>query len=169
MWKEGVVGMIHNISGDALIACKGGILCQQTNYFGVMGAGIAAAIKVKLLSHDNYMSYVHVCKKLGRKILGLVQFLDTPDGTVVANCFSQDDKANVYPTGRISPSTDYKAVKACMESVRSNAEILNKSVYIPYKYGCGIAGGDWNKVQDIINDVFKDSTVDVYIVKRPQD
>ena len=161
--------MIHNISGDALTACKGGILCHQTNYFGVMGAGIAAAIKVKLLSRDNYMEYVHVCKKLGRKILGLVQFLDVPNGTIVANCFSQDDEANAYPNGRIAPLTNYKAVRLCMESVRSRAEFLNKPVYLPYKYGCGIAGGDWNKVQEIINDVFQDSTVDVYIVKRPQD
>lgn len=161
--------MIHNISGDALIACKGGILCHQTNYFGVMGAGIAAAIKAKLLSRENYMSYVNVCKKLGRKALGKVQFLDRPDGTVIANCFSQDDEANAYPNGRISPATDYNAVKSCMEIVKDEAERLNKPVYLPYKYGCGIAGGDWNKVLEIINNVFKDSTIDVYIVRRPQD
>lgn len=161
--------MIHNISGDALIACKGGILCHQTNYFGVMGAGIAATIKTKLLSHDNYMSYVHVCKRLGHKILGMVQFLDTPDGTIVANCFSQGDKNNTYPNGRISPYTDYRAVRRCMETVKCRAEAFEKSVYIPYKYGCGIAGGDWDKVSYVINDVFEDSTVDVYIVRRSQD
>lgn len=161
--------MIHNISGDALIACKGGILCHQTNYFGVMGAGIAAAIKAKLLNRENYMSYVNVCKKWGRNNLGSVQFLDTPDGTVVANCFSQDDKINTYPNGRISPITDYTAIRSCMGIVKIEAIRLNKPVYLPYKYGCGIAGGDWNKVSEIINDVFEDSTVDVYIVRRPQD
>lgn len=161
--------MIHNISGDALIACKGGILCHQTNYFGVMGAGIAAAIRTRLLSRDDYMQYVDICRKCGRDNLGAVQFLFVSNGTVVANCFSQDDKLNIYPKGKIAPLTDYNAIRMCMEVMKSNAERWNKSVYIPYKYGCGIAGGDWNKVQEIINDVFKDSTIDVYIVKRLQD
>lgn len=161
--------MIYNISGDALIACKGGILCHQTNYFGVMGAGIAAAIKAKLLSREEFMMYVDVCKKLGRGNLGAVQFLFVRDGTVVANCFSQDDKTNTYPKGRIAPYTDYGAVRSCLEVVKGDAERWVKSVYIPYKYGCGIAGGDWNKVQEIINDVFKDSTIDLYIIRRPQD
>lgn len=163
--------MIHNISGDALIACKGGILCHQTNYFGVMGAGIAYAIRTKLLDKEAYRAYVDLCKLNGESLLGVVQFLYLNDGDIiVANCFSQRDMDNAYPNGRIKPLTDYNYVRICFEVVRNCAEkTYHCPVYIPYKYGCGIAGGDWSKVQEIINDVFKDSLIDVYIVRRSQD
>ena len=161
--------MIHEIQGDALVACKGNILCHQTNYFGVMGAGIAAQIKKKLLNPSLFKEYYDLCQKRERSLLGSVQMLETLDGTIVANCFSQDDGNNAYPTGRISPFTDYWAVKSCFQTVKNNAEVYKKNVYIPYKYGCGIAGGNWNQVCTIINDVFKDATVDVFIVRRPQD
>ena len=157
--------MVHNISGDALVVSKGGILCHQTNFFGVMGAGIAAAIKAKLLSHENYIDYVHVCKKLGRKTLGMVQFLNTPDGTVVANCFSQDDKCMAYPGNRISPVTDYNAMRKCFHTVCTYAFTTGKNAYVPYKIGCGIAGGDWQTVEAILNDEFSHSRVNLYIVR----
>ena len=36
-----------------------------------------------------------------------------------------------------------------------------------YKYGCGIAKGDWNKVLEIMERVFKDSELVIY--KRDED
>ena len=34
------------------------------------------------------------------------------------------------------------------------------SIGIPYKIGCGLGGGDWNIVEDIIKTVFRDKKSD---------
>ena len=42
---------------------------------------------------------------------------------------------------------------------------------IPYGLGCGLAGGDWNVVYNIINDVFydcDDNYLHIYICKLPE-
>lgn len=160
--------MVHEITGDAL-DFHSGILCHQTNFFGVMGAGIAATIRDKLLTSAQYREYVNLCREYGSDLLGNVQYLRCEDGTVVANCFSQDDARLDYPKGRIAPLTDYNAMLSCFMNVLQTALNIEKDVYMPYKIGCGIAGGDWRKVRSIINEVFAGSPVNVYIVRRPGD
>ena len=42
-------------------------------------------------------------------------------------------------------------------------------VGLPYKLGCGIAGGDWTRVREVIDAVFAKSPVEVVICTRPED
>ena len=43
--------------------------------------------------------------------------------------------------------TDYNALRKCLVEVRLFMKAFGlKTVAIPYKYGCGIANGDWEKV-----------------------
>ena len=51
-----------------------------------------------------------------------------------------------------------------MDSIRVYALRFKLPVYIPGYIGCGIAGGDWNRVKGIIDDVFKGSLVEATIV-----
>ena len=53
--------------------------------------------------------------------------------------------------------TDYEAVRKCFEFVKPYAQF--QPIHIPYQYGCGIAGGDWNIVVKIITDVLPDATI----------
>lgn len=157
--------MVYEITGDAL-AFKDGVICHQTNYHGVMGAGIAAAIRQKLLTGKQYAAYCRLCRTTGRMLLGRVQYFDCPNGAVVANCFCQDEYLAQTADQTI---THYGEMRRCLINVRDTAETYGKKVYIPYKIGCGIAGGDWKIVRFIIDDVFKESTVEAYIVRRPGD
>ena len=43
--------MVHEMTGD-LLSCDADYICHQTNFYGVMGAGVAASIHSKLLSPD---------------------------------------------------------------------------------------------------------------------
>lgn len=63
-------------------------------------------------------------------------------------------------------STHYDAFFHCMEMVKEFAEEHdNAKIAIPYKMGCGIAGGDWEFVKDIIITVFGNSDLKVEIWK----
>lgn len=155
--------MIYEITGDLLNA-KSGIICHQTNYHGVMGAGVARAIADKILTAPQYNAYVNYCWQAGRTALGTVQFLGNAPGLVVANMFSQDE-SKPQLDGRYD-ITDYEAMFTCLLRVKDTAEANNMSVHIPHGMGCGIAGGDWNRVRQLIYSVFRSSPVDVFIVKK---
>ena len=157
--------MVTEISGNIFDCIKdgGGILCHQTNYQGVMGAGIALAIRQKLLTGRQYQNYTDLCMREGRKLLGKVAFQYCRDDVTLANCFCQDE----WETD--GALTLYAEMYRCFQDVRREAVNGAKRVYIPYKMGCGIAGGDWSKVCWIINAVFDNTDVEVYIVRRPGD
>lgn len=80
----------------------------------------------------NYVNYK-------RKELGEVCFSKTSTYSI-AHCFSQTFDFN----------TDYQALERCLDKiVLFMHEHHLSSIAIPYKYGCGIAHGDWNKVLPI--------------------
>lgn len=129
------------------------IICHQVNTYGVMGAGIAAEVRVRF--PEVYTEYNAYCiANSQNKMLGLVLFSNTQSG-FIANCFSQQ-----------CMNTDYDAFDHCMRMVKKFAEKHNNAkIAIPYKMGCGIAGGDWNTVEQIIRNVFDGSNMEVEIWK----
>lgn len=154
--------MVKEIKGDLLKQEKG-FLCHQTNYEGVMGGGIAYAIWNKLLTDQDRKSYEFYCRECGKDALGYVQFLFLKNDLIVANCFSQNGFDEPDAAGNI---TNYKAMRECFVKVRDLA--LKRKlplVFIPYGMGCGIAGGKWDKVRGIIEDVFGASEVTATIVR----
>lgn len=58
--------------------------------------------------------------------------------------------------------TDYEAMKVALEEIKKYAKEFKLSIAIPYKIGCGIANGDWNKVYKIIEEVFSDYEITLY-------
>lgn len=154
--------MIRLVLGDLLN--QQGVLCHQVNYEGVMGAGVAAAICNRLLSADQYREYQQICRKQGESLLGTNLYMPLPDGRVVANCFCQNSFMRLDNGGSI---TNYDAMRKCFCDVRGYAIDSNLPVCIPRGMGCGIAGGSWEKVRDIIGDVFGEDSedVDVWIVQ----
>lgn len=74
------------------------------------------------------------------------------NGKYIASIFSQDKNFN----------TDYEAMRQALELVKGFAKQENLSIALPYGIGCGIANGQWNKVQEVIEDVFSDYCVSLY-------
>lgn len=150
--------MVKEMTGDLLRDGRG-ILCHQVNYHGVMGAGIAYAISEKLLTKEQYKEYQELCQVQRDALLGTVQFFQCGD-VRVANMFCQ----NGFSTKDHPQATDYGAMADCFKWVRRMAERWHMSVSIPGRLGCGLAGGDWPTVLDIIHTAFDDSPVEVTIV-----
>lgn len=136
---------VIELTGDAL-ANDCDLLCHQVNLQGVMGGGIAASIARKFPNVEKiYSNYPN-------KALGEVCFAQT-DRFVIANCFSQT----------MNFDTDYSALEKCLDQVVKFLKDNNmNSVAIPYKYGCGIANGDWNTVKNIFVEKLRGFTLKIY-------
>lgn len=133
------------------------IFCQQVNCRGVMGAGLAKQIRKKY--PEVYREYKDICI-YEKAILGICHFTKTSDGRICVCLFAQDDY------GRDKRYTDYKAFKACLRGLTLYMKYKPEDCIIafPYGIGCGLAGGDWNIVLDMLTDFSKEIKQDVVIV-----
>lgn len=149
--------MIENIEGN-LFTCGAGILCHQVNCMGSMGAGIAAQVQ-KYMSREDKQMYKFLCSKHGGDLLGEIM-LTYHDKFIIAHCFAQVK----YGTNR--KQTNYGALYSCMEKVLDIA--IKKNVFevaVPKYIGCGLAGGDWNKVYNkILVPIFDNAPVTLKVV-----
>lgn len=136
-----------------LLDIEEGIIAHQCNCQGVMGSGIAKAIRDKW--PVVFEQYQIRCKMAhGReeidpryKLLGdmqLVQvrrFTEVDDGLYVANIFGQ----NLY--GKESRKTNYGAASKAIAELSGYKSV---QIYFPYLIGCGLGGGDFEVYSEII-------------------
>lgn len=155
--------MVDLIKGDAL-GCRATLVGHQVNSFGVMGAGIAAVI-YPLLTAESKDEYIKKCQQIesqpSNDWLGDIQIMQTKRaGLTVCNLFTQapyitdDGSLTVYPAMRC-------ALRRMEHYARQNHHDV---VAVPARIGCGIAGGNWQVVQDIIHSVFDNSPIQMLIV-----
>ena len=152
------------VKGDILTANnteKNVIVCQQVNCKGVMGAGLAKQVKTKF--PDLFNRYLLICEQINNKKTGLgpgsVQYYDCGPNYryIVANLFAQDE----YGREPEKVYTDYKSLEKCFVHI-SNC-FPNAIIRIPHKIGCGLGGGDWEVVKEIIKKNLIDKNIDVEI------
>lgn len=136
------------------------VIAHQVNCRGVMGAGLAKQIRDKY--PKTYQRYKELCDWKGSEALGRAQVtlpIIKKDFYVI-NMFAQEGY------GRDKRYTDYIALHSCLVRVRHFMCQNNlKTLALPYGLGCGLAGGDWKLVYEIIRDVFTPSEITVYICK----
>jgi O-acetyl-ADP-ribose deacetylase (regulator of RNase III) len=158
---------MNTIEGNILRA-KEGVICQQVNCLGVMGAGLAAQIKLEY--PDVYAEYRQLCFAKADDnytLLGQIQIIPVSDRKWIVNLFAQYDVGGTR-------ATEYSAFSQCVnalsEWVAKTGEPLWKSsggsgkipVLLPYKIGCGLGGGDWSIIREIIHRKLPDSTIYKY-------
>jgi len=139
--------MVTNKDGNVLDEAKG-IICHQVNCKYVMGAGIALQISTKYPQH--YKDYMATNLQLGK-----VVETEINERLYICGICGQDE------CGRGQCFTDYSALREGLAQVNSLSKEKSLPVFIPYKLGCGLAGGDWNIVKEII----KEETPNACIVK----
>lgn len=128
------------IKGD-LLAIESGIICHQVNCKGVMGAGLAKSLRSKYpVCFESYSKYC----KAGQFKLGMVQFCKVNSNLFICNLAGQQGY------GTQSRQTDYDALMTCLVKLYAKSVELNLIPYLPFKLGCGLAGGDWNVVSKLI-------------------
>jgi len=163
--------MIKIIEGNILDA-EEDIICHQVNCRGKMASRLAKQIRDKYPNvYKEYINLINWAKEEYKRgyskkesLLGSIQFVNCSDGKVIANLFGQEKY------GRDKQYTDYIALRKSLESLYesvtwSNNTLKNKSIAIPYNLGCGLAGGNWDIVYEMIKQVFYNYEVTIYKLK----
>lgn len=143
------------IQGDILM-CRTQVLAHQVNCRGVMGAGLAKQIA------DTYprilRSYKIYCERSNP--LGTCLLTPTRNGPIIANLFGQENYSI------IDRMTDYRALERALCDLVIKMKINRLyTVSIPYGIGCGLGGGEWCIINNIINRIFMDTNIRVEIWK----
>lgn len=148
------------------------VIAHGCNCFCVMGAGIAPQM-AKTFGCDKYVYEEEECKgeimKLGNIMyagfnleegVAIYTDEDTFDLAVV-NAYTQYGFGQNHPGGSKAP-LDYEALTLCLRKM--NHEFKGKHIGLP-QIGCGLAGGDWERVKQIIQQELQDCDVTVVIYK----
>lgn len=159
--------MIEIVNGDLLKADLP-VIAHQTNCLGVMGAGIAKSIKNKW--NNVFIQYKNLCTNVIDKhnLLGKIQLCATNDTPIkyIVNLFGEYSFIkSVAPYE--NRHTDYNALRNALTMLKEKLVFLSfDKVGIPYKLGCGLAGGDWDGVvYPMLQEIFNDNTITLYIYK----
>lgn len=124
------------------------IICHQCNTEGIFGGGLALQIK------NRYPECELVAMEAAKaNKLGIVAFYRLPNGKRIANCFSQNRDF----------TTNYDELKKVFSTLLYMCHLYHHSIAIPYKYGCGIAKGDWETVSNILSELSDNYKIDINI------
>lgn len=132
------------------------IICHQVNTFGKMGRGIALEIKERYPSI--YRHYAMICaNSTPSELLGTCHIFSHTDEN--HNCRRV---ANLF--GQVEWQTDYRMLRKALESLKdtflkSPCFAAGYKLAIPYKMSCGLAKGNWNIVEPMINEILGDLAV----------
>ena len=148
-----------------IMSVETGIICHQVNTLGLMGRGLAKEIKEKY--PDVYAKYHFICKRFpnSEALYGNIIFMPVTNKLYVSNLFSQ---VGLIKADRITP-TDYGLLKQCLiKTIKKRNEIYETSnimyeIYLPFKIGCGLAGGSWEEVSKIISEIEQEFSIEFIV------
>ncbi len=122
-----------------------GVIAHGCNAQGVMGAGVAKALKDKY--PRVFYSYGEHYQYYPQDLLGTVDLCKINDDLYVANCITQEYYGRAPEIQYVS----YEAVSSCFQSLRASLAKHNKhyEIHIP-KLGAGLGGGNWEIIAGII-------------------
>ena len=145
--------MIKYIKGD-LLTTDASVIVHGCNCQGVMGSGVAKQIKEKY--PVVYERYMMVYKKYP-DLLGKIQIVNISENLKIVNCFTQE-----FYGKDGTRFIDYYAIQSCMRKLGHFCKVTNINKIAMPKIGCGLGGGNWNKVEDIIKHELRSTNVLVY-------
>ncbi len=172
------MGKYKEVDGDLIELAREGffdIICHGCNCQTIMAGGIAplmdkafGALEIDK-DYERYLKDMtlgdfHRSEKLGN-IVAWVPFLDTvtddcPEGLIVINAYTQYD-ITARKTGGID--LDYEALRLCLRKI--NYAYKGKHIGLP-QIGCGLGGGSWRIVKEMIIQELKDCEVTIVIFKK---
>lgn len=152
---------IIHLTGDATKPVGGGpkIIAHVCNNRGGWGKGFVLALN-EAFGDAPKDTYKRACHDLGT-----ISVVSVADDLFVCNMVAQD--------GYWDPDTNpvplsYPALSQCLVELALTAGTLGASIHMP-KIGTGLAGGDWNIVENIIDVFLTDGSnpADVFVYTLP--
>ena len=150
---------MQTINGDVRnpIGIGNKFICHVVNNDNKMGSGVALALLQKWNSvKSEYHSWAN--NDPDTFILGNVQLVWVENDIGVINMIGQNgikSQNNPIPL-------KYDAFTECLRKSKYLAKKHNATIHIPWEIGSNRAGGNWIKVQEIINNELKGIDVTIY-------
>jgi O-acetyl-ADP-ribose deacetylase (regulator of RNase III) len=140
---------ITYLKGDATCPQAKGhkVIAHVCNDIGGWGKGFVLALSRRWAQPEAEYRAWHRSGKEGGFGLGAVQFVQVETYVWVANMVAQRGTKK----GSSGPPIRYEAVAACLGEVAAKALELRASVHMP-RIGCGLAGGEWSRVEPLIEE-----------------
>ncbi len=130
-------------------------IIHQANCFCRIHSGVAAGIRKyypEAVEADN-QTVVGDIEKMGK-----FTSAEGKDGKIIYNLYGQ------YKPGTDSRKTNYESFFSGLTLIRNDIIVRNIThVSLPYNIGCGLAGGDWRIIENMIHVVFAEYS-EKYIV-----
>jgi len=147
--------LLNFVKGDATRPQGDGpkLIVHVCNNIGAWGAGFVMAISRRWPEPEAaYRGWygvrdTHPETRFG---LGSIQHVKVEDDLYVVNMVAQHSIRG-RDTSSHGPPLRYPALRQCLQKVVQLAQTQQASVHMP-RIGCGLAGGMWEHVQDIIEE-----------------
>lgn len=138
---------IQYIKGDATSPQAKGIkiIAHICNNIGKWGKGFVMAVSKRWSEPEKEFRRWHQNRAENDFGLGSIQLIKVDAYTYVANMIGQQG----IKRGSKGVPIRYEAVESCLEQLAEEAQRLNASVHMP-RIGCGLAGGNWNEIEPLI-------------------
>jgi O-acetyl-ADP-ribose deacetylase (regulator of RNase III) len=129
------------------------VILQQVNCQGVMGSGVAKAIRDKypqVYTQYSWMVENSDPRQPSSQLLGNRQMIEVEKNKFVVNLFAQDFFGR---DGR--QYTNYEALRQSLMNLKYGLDarcLTDENVHHPM-IGAGLGGGDWEVIQPIIENI----------------
>lgn len=137
------------------------VLIHQVNCQGVMGSGIAKQIREEYPQH--FLDYQELCEhyKGFPSVTVLGEFVNTllSHEKMIVGLFGQDN----YGIGE--RQTNYAALAAALMETFTHIAAKGHQYIVPKLIGCGLGGGEWHIVEQILVDIEKWMDVEFTVVE----
>jgi len=133
-----------------LLKATENIICHQVNEDGTMGGGLA--LQIAKAYPEVEREYKKFCSKFKEILYGQYQVCKIDERKYIANCFTQRNFI-----------TNLRDLEMVFTGLLESCKLNGFTIAIPYKYGCGIAKGDWDEVSKLLNALSEYNKVDISV------
>lgn len=132
-----------------------GVIFHQVNCQGRIGAGLSGYLIEKWPVVR--ARYEMTCASTSvSNLLGKWEYIPVSKNIAVINSYSQKKNGNAYKTGRNYTNMDLlvkNLEEVCEDMYGFQRIVRHDPLWIPYKLGCGLAGGNWEELTERIKDL----------------
>lgn len=136
------------------------IIAHICNDVGGWGAGFVLALSQRWPEPAAEYRRWYEGRATNDFALGAVQFVPVTPDITVANMIGQRD---ITPSAS-GPPVRYDAIETALATIATRAQQVEASVHMP-RIGSGLAGGDWNVIESIVERSL--SGIDVIVYDLP--
>ena len=170
------IGMINYIEGDLFQhITHNDCVIHIVNNSNIIGGGFTKPLIVwfpgvkdcyhRWFDPNHQIPHPHIVT--GPAKLGEIQMIFFDRDNKPTNSFNKDRCVvnMVAQEGVISSSNPhplkYDALEQCLRKVAAAYEFKNMRIIAP-KFGAGLAGGDWDEIEPLVNSIFQDREITIF-------